>query len=145
EDVLLEVIGETTIISKQEISFLPGEPVKVYADKVKISHVISNLLHNAVKYSPMGVQIEIHCEHKNGVAQVSIKDQGIGIPAEDRHNLFERYYRVQNQSTKHISGFGIGLYLSSEIIKAHQGKIWVESTAGKGSTFYCEFPVEAQA
>ncbi|RZM11568.1 MAG: ATP-binding protein, partial [Pedobacter sp.] len=127
--------------STQDLFFQPCETINVYADKVKINHVISNLLNNAVKYSPNGVHIEIRCEHKNGFAQVSIKDQGIGIPPEDQPNLFERYYRVQNQNTKHISGFGIGLYLSSEIVKAHQGKIWVESSVGDGSTFYFTLPV----
>ena len=65
--------------------------------------------------------IEIHCERKDTHAEVSIKDEGIGIREEDQANLFDRYYRVESDTTRHISGFGIGLYLSSEIIKAHHG------------------------
>jgi two-component system sensor histidine kinase VicK len=75
------------------------------------------------------------------VAQVSIRDQGIGIRTNDIAKLFERYYRVENINAKHISGFGIGLYLSAEIIQRHNGQIWVESEPENGSTFYFNLPL----
>ena len=74
-----------------------------------------------------------------GYTEVSIKDEGMGIPKDELPRLFERYYRVNNNNT--ISGFGIGLYLSAEIIKRHEGMIWAESGPGKGSAFYFNLPV----
>jgi len=71
----------------------------------------------------------------------SVKDEGMGIKAHDIEKLFERYYRVSTNHTRHISGFGIGLYLSAEIIQRHDGRIWVESESGVGSTFYFSLPL----
>lgn len=74
--------------------------------------------------------------------QVSVKDLGIGINPENQPKVFDRFYRVANQQTGMVSGFGIGLYLSAEIIELHQGQIWVESESNKGSTFYFSLPLE---
>lgn len=112
------------------------EQVMVEADRAKIAQVINNLLSNAAKYSPVGTSIELSCQKAGNKAQISVKDQGLGIRAEDLDKLFERYYRVEH--TSNISGFGIGLYLSAEIVARHGGKIWVESDIGLGSTFYFE-------
>lgn len=71
----------------------------------------------------------------------SVRDEGIGIKPDQLDKLFDRYYRVQSIHTQHISGFGIGLYLSAEIIQRHNGKIWAESESGKGSTFYFSLPI----
>ena len=78
-----------------------------------------------------------------GHAIVSVKDDGLGLTAEDTAKIFDRYHRVEANHTRNIAGFGIGLYLSAEIINRHAGKIWVESEAGQGSTFYFSLPVEA--
>ena len=121
------------------ISYAINEPVTINADYDKISNVISNLLSNAIKYAPNDKNIEISCKVINGRAQVSVKDEGMGIKQQDIEKLFERYYRVENNHT--ISGFGIGLYLSAEIIERHHGKIWIESELGKGSTFYFSLPL----
>jgi len=94
-----------------------------------------------MKYSSLGKKIEIDCEHIGNNVQISVKDEGIGIPPEDIERLFERYYRVENSSLSMVSGFGIGLYLSAEIVQRHNGRIWVESEVGKGSTFYFTIPL----
>ena len=108
------------------------------ADRNKIGNVVSNLLSNAVKYSPNGGSIEVSGSViENGVT-VSVKDHGMGINEQETEHLFKRYYRVQG--TNDISGFGIGLYLSAEIIQAHNGEIWVESKVGQCSTFYFSLP-----
>jgi signal transduction histidine kinase len=112
------------------------EQVMVEADRAKIAQVINNLLSNAAKYSPVGTSIELSCQKAGNKVQISVKDQGLGIRAEDLDKLFERYYRVEH--TSNISGFGIGLYLSAEIVARHGGKIWAESDIGLGSTFYFE-------
>ncbi|MBC6110869.1 PAS domain S-box protein [Pedobacter fastidiosus] len=141
-DELLEEAIEDTYISQSthSIKFVKGCKVDVYADRDKIGNVISNLLSNAHKYSANGTHIEVSCEIKDNEVCVGIKDEGIGISKEDSSKLFERYYRVQSNHT--ISGFGIGLYLSAEIIDRHNGKIWVESEPNKGSTFYFTLPLD---
>jgi len=141
DELLQETIDESFISpSTHEISFGTLCDVTVTGDRDKIGNVISNLLSNAHKYSPNGTQIEISCEIVDKQVVVSVKDEGIGIDAEDAKKLFERYYRVQSNHT--ISGFGIGLYLSAEIIERHNGKIWVESESGKGSVFYFSLPLD---
>lgn len=144
DNLVQEVIEETTLTSgSHNIALVPCDSVTVYADMDKIEHVISNLLSNAVKYSPRGTPITVKCEVMGDEVQVSVSDEGVGIKPNDIEKLFERYYRVETSDSKHISGFGIGLYLSAEIVQRHNGKIWVESEFGKGSTFYFTLPVVA--
>ena len=111
------------------------------ADRDKISSVVSNYISNAIKYSPKEKTITVSCSIGNGQVIVSVKDEGMGINPEDLAKIFERYYRVETKNTRHISGFGIGLYLSSEIIERHGGRVWAESEAGVGSTFYFSLPL----
>ncbi|RKR84869.1 PAS domain S-box-containing protein [Mucilaginibacter gracilis] len=142
-NLITDIIDETKLtVSSHALTLLPSDIIEVYADSDKIGSVISNLLSNAVKYSPKGNEVKIKCAYVNQTAQISVADQGIGINAHDIDKLFERYYRVENNNTLHISGFGIGLYLSAEIIKRHDGHIWVESEPGVGSTFYFSLPLE---
>ncbi|MBS1528615.1 MAG: hypothetical protein JST19_23415 [Bacteroidetes bacterium] len=117
-----------------------GEAV-VNADREKIGQVIYNLLNNAAKYSPPGTTIRVGCTLAAGNATVSVSDQGIGVSAEDLPRLFERFYRVKTTETRHIAGFGIGLYLAAEIVKGNDGHIRAESTPGQGSTFYFSLPL----
>lgn len=143
ETLIRESIAEAEITaSTHQIYFNPCEPVYVYADEDKIGSVISNLLSNAVKYSPKGELVVVTCQAEGNTALVSVKDDGMGMEQEDTTRIFERYHRVETSYTRNISGFGIGLYLSAEIIERHGGKIWVESECGKGSTFYFNLPVE---
>jgi two-component system sensor histidine kinase VicK len=136
-----EVIADVSAISAgSSLVFLPCEPILVCADREKISHVIHNILNNAIKYSPVGSLVKVTCTHEDSMATVSIQDKGIGIAKQDLDKLFDRYYRVRNPNMKMISGFGIGLYLSAEIIKRHDGKIWAESEEGKGATFFFNLP-----
>jgi two-component system sensor histidine kinase VicK len=142
DELVSNVIDETMLISPGfNISLKPCAPIGVFADQDKIGSVISNLLSNAVKYSPKGTAIEVVCRVQEAMVEVSVKDQGMGIKPEDSEHLFDRYYRVENPNSSHISGFGIGLYLSSEIVRQHDGKIWVESEPGKGSTFSFSIPL----
>ncbi|KQR70300.1 PAS domain S-box protein [Pedobacter sp. Leaf176] len=141
DELLKELIDESDIVQfSHEIKLYVKDPVAIFADRDKIGSVVSNLLSNAVKYSPAGTSIEVKCEVVEDKALISISDQGIGIDAEDIEKLFDRYYRVNKHHT--VSGFGIGLYLSAEIIERHNGKIGVKSEAGSGSTFYFEIPIQ---
>jgi PAS domain S-box-containing protein len=140
-DLVKESEAETILMnSTHTFIFDPVEPTPLFADKDKISHVINNLISNAVKYSKTGSTIQVACVTEGGFAHFSVSDEGIGIEKHHLKHLFKRYYRVQNNS--HISGFGIGLYLSSEIIERHDGHIWAESEPGKGSTFYFSLPID---
>lgn len=141
-ELVNENIEESEIlISTHHIIFKPCEPVSVFADRDKIGSVISNMISNAVKYSPDGKEIEVRCEVIGSYAQISVKDYGMGIDPDDITKLFDRFYRVENKQTQLISGFGIGLYLSAEIVERHHGKIWVESEPGLGSTFFFNLPI----
>jgi PAS domain S-box-containing protein len=140
-ELVKELIEETSIVqSRHTILFDASDVVMAHADRDKIGNVITNLINNAIKYSAIGTTITIACKKENRNLQVSVKDEGIGIGAEHLKRLFERYYRVKDDSG--ISGFGIGLYLSAEIIQSHGGYIWVDSELGKGSTFWFSLPVE---
>jgi PAS domain S-box-containing protein len=142
EQLLDELIDETKlIVTTHEINLLGCQSIQINADRDKIAAVISNLLNNAVKYSPEGKLIEINCTISDSHVKVSIKDEGMGINRKDLPHIFERYFRVETSETHHISGFGIGLYLSAEIVELHGGKIWAESEVGKGSTFYFSLPL----
>jgi len=141
-DLLNEVVEEVTLITaNHNFVVMPSPKVSVKADRDKIGQVINNFLTNAVKYSPKGKNIDISCKESHGNIQVSVKDQGIGIKPQDQEKLFDRYYRIESVQNQTISGFGLGLYLSAEIIHRHKGKVWVESEMGKGSTFYFSLPL----
>ena len=114
--------------------------IEVNADQQKIEQVVINLVNNAVKYAPGSNEILIHIERLNEKVKISITDYGRGIPQKDLQNLFERFYTV-NKSGNHSSGLGLGLYISSEIIKAHGGEIRVNNEVGKGSTFWFTLPL----
>lgn len=144
DELIAENIKESELLTEtHQILFTPCPPVEVEADKDKISSVITNFISNAVKYSPAGKLIEIQCEVSPSEVRVGVKDHGMGIKKEDSERLFERFYRVRNGQTQLISGFGIGLYLSAEIVKSHSGKIWVDSIPGEGSTFFFTLPLSS--
>jgi two-component system sensor histidine kinase VicK len=128
-------------VTSHKVVFVPVKETYVIADRDKIGQVINNFVSNAVKYSPLGTTITIACVIVSGYALVSVADEGLGIKHNDQHKLFDRYYRVESNSA-HIAGFGIGLYLCAEIIKRHEGKIWVESELGNGSIFYFSVPLQ---
>ncbi|WP_316841782.1 ATP-binding protein [Pedobacter gandavensis] len=137
-----EMIDETkSTLHQHTITLNSCEAVTIHADRDKIGSVVSNLLSNAVKYSPKGKRIEVNCQVSPLAAQISIKDEGMGIKPQSLGKLFERFFRVETKHTQNISGFGIGLYLCSEILEHHGGKIWVESEIGIGSTFHFSLPI----
>ena len=103
--------------------------------------MLTNLLQNAVKYSPDGGQITLTLDRFNSYARIAVTDEGIGIPAEARPHLFTRFFRAGNVEGKDFGGMGIGLYLVKEIVTAHGGTVTVESSEGKGSTFTVLLPL----
>lgn len=143
EKLIVEVLEEIKLtVTGYQFVFSGCGPLKINADKEKIYSVISNLVSNAVKYSPKGKRVEVNCTVQNREVTVRVKDEGMGIKASDIEKIFDRYYRVKSQHMQQIAGFGIGLYLSAEIIRRHEGRIWVESEPGKGSMFYFSLPLD---
>jgi len=138
-----EIIEEMQLtVSSHQIELLDcAGPLEIHADRDKINSVVSNLISNAIKYSPDADNVKISCLSRPEEICISVTDTGIGIKASDSVKIFDRYYRVESNSTRTISGFGIGLYLSAEIVHRHGGRIWVESEFGQGSTFYFNLPV----
>jgi PAS domain S-box-containing protein len=124
------------LTSAHTIKLHDCEHIVLNADRDKIGQVLVNLLSNAIKYSPKGGNVIIGCEKMADKVKIYVSDEGVGINAEDQKRLFERFYRSKNEKIKTVSGFGIGLYLVSEILKYHDSKIQVESIEGKGSTFF---------
>jgi two-component system, OmpR family, phosphate regulon sensor histidine kinase PhoR len=119
---------------------LPELP-PVLANKRSIEEVISNLITNAIRYTPEGGCITLSACVEKGYARISVKDTGFGIGKEDLDRIFERFYRVKNDQTRFITGTGLGLAIVKSIVDAHNGMIKVESEIGKGSTFHVDLPV----
>lgn len=138
-DETIEVLQATT--KKQTLTIVKEEPVIIYADKFRIYQVITNLITNAIKYSAGKDAIDIQVYKENDTAIVTVKDYGIGISKDQQDKIFERLYQVTDDTEKTFPGFGMGLYISKEIVVRHKGKIWVESEKGKGSTFYISIPI----
>jgi chemotaxis family two-component system sensor kinase Cph1 len=110
--------------------------IVINADKERLDQVLCNLLTNAFKYSPLSTEVLLEVQKiDNGKVKLIVTDYGIGIPADKAEHIFDRFYRVENTS-QNFSGMGLGLYISSQIIKQHGGDIGVTSTEGKGSTFW---------
>ncbi len=117
----------------------------VSADSDRMVQVISNLVSNAVKYSPDGGDVTVSTRAEDGKVNVAVKDQGVGIPPEFIGRVFGRYERYESNRTANVVGTGLGLAISRQIIELHGGKIWVESKVGSGSTFQFTLPLQAAA
>lgn len=111
----------------------------ILADESHIIQVLNNLLSNAIKYGPESNSIEVHISNVSEYVKVSVTDYGVGMNAEDKKRVFERFFRG-NDIQKKFPGMGIGLYVCDQIIKNHKGTLWVESEKGKGSTFSFTLP-----
>jgi len=109
-------------------------------DQFRLAQVMQNLLSNAIKYSPAAEKVIVNSKIEQGNIVVSVQDFGIGIAADKLDLLFDRYYRVDNSGMR-FEGLGLGLFISSEILKRHQGSFWIESTQNEGSTFYFRLPI----
>jgi signal transduction histidine kinase len=117
------------------------EGVMIEGDQQRLEQVLINLMTNAIKYSPDGNRIILTAEVEGDQLHVSVKDFGIGIPADQMDKVFTRFFRVEDLK-KSYAGLGIGLYISKEIVERHNGRIWAESELGKGSTFHFTVPLQ---
>jgi len=132
--------AELTELHKVEVDFPPELP-PVLADPEKIVEVLTNLVENAVKFSPQGGTITIKGETSGDEVLVTVADEGIGIPLCDQERVFEHFYKVEDSSARPSQGTGLGLYICKTLIKAHGGQITVDSEMGKGSRFTFSLPI----
>jgi PAS domain S-box-containing protein len=120
--------------------YIPETLPRMNVDGERLGQVMTNLLSNAVKFSNGGSEINVRAEVKDDELLVRVTDHGIGIAQEAMPHLFDRFYQVDSSMTRTVSGTGLGLYISKQIVEAHGGNIWVESELGKGSTFCFTIP-----
>jgi two-component system CheB/CheR fusion protein len=140
DELIAECCEEVQNSSVKHKLIVEGEKnIEIYADRNRLEQVILNLLSNAIKYSPHGNKVVINISKLGADIKIAVTDFGIGIAAEKQKSLFDRFYRVEDNSQKY-QGLGLGLYISSEIIKRHKGRINIESEEGKGSTFWFTMP-----
>lgn len=135
----IDDLQHTTQKHTLELDF--SETGKVFSDKDRIGQVLTNLVTNAIKYSPHSDKIIISTKLEDGEVTVCVQDFGIGIADDKKDRVFEQFYRVSGDKQHTFPGLGLGLYISSEIVKREGGRMWVESIEGKGSTFCFALPV----
>jgi PAS domain S-box-containing protein len=128
-----------TDVHQFELDFPPDFP-PIMADQERLRQVLSNLVSNAIKYSPKGGKIRLGGYADGDKVTVYVADEGIGIPLDEQPRLFQRFYRLDSGLRRRTQGMGLGLYLCRAIVEAHGGRIWVESAPGRGSTFYFTLP-----
>jgi signal transduction histidine kinase len=140
--LIREVVDEMRMRTEMHyfVMDLPAELPRVMADPRRIRQVLTNLIGNAIKYSKKG-QIAVACEVGPAEVTVSVSDQGDGVQPDMLDKIFERFFQVDNTSTRRVGGSGLGLSISRGIIQAHDGKIWAESVAGQGSIFRFTLPL----
>jgi two-component system CheB/CheR fusion protein len=141
-DLVKETVDDVQQTTNHQIVINNNVDCRLFGDKDRISQVLLNLLTNAIKYSPRTNSIEINVYRPaQNIVSISVKDHGIGIDKKDHEKIFERFYRVEGKTEQTFPGFGIGLFIASEIINRHNGTISVESEKSKGSTFTFTLPI----
>jgi signal transduction histidine kinase len=141
-ELINEIIEETqrTSIRHTIVPDLDAS-VSMYADRERIGQVLTNLLTNAIKYSPQAQTVVVKTRCTAGTVITSVQDFGIGIPEEKHPHLFERFYRVEGDNQLTYPGLGLGLYIASAFVTRHNGSIWVESSEGQGTTVFFSLPL----
>lgn len=140
ETLINDIVDDFRITATHiiEVGCCPG--IYIYADKDRITQVLLNLLANAIKYSPNSDKVIIKTKQEGENVIITVQDFGIGIAPREHENIFDRFYRVHAEGEKTFPGFGIGLFIVKEIVELHDGKVWVESETGVGSSFHVMLP-----
>ncbi len=128
-----------------EVKVLSNDERVVHGDRDRLEQVLGNLLENAVKYSPEGSDIFLEVDDRGENVVTAVSDRGMGIPADEINQVFERFHRGRHVSSTNYGGLGLGLYITKQIVERHGGQIWVESREGQGTNFYFSLPAAAVA
>lgn len=140
-DLIMEIVEDIQLTTNHTIHITEMTKKSIYGDRERIGQVLTNILTNAIKYSPKAKKVIVSSKVDGSHVVTSIQDFGIGIAQKNQAKIFERFYRVTGIDEKTYPGMGIGLFLSQEIIVRHDGRMWVKSNKGKGSTFYFSLPI----
>ncbi len=136
----IEELQHTT--GNHRLIFNSSGAINITADRERIGQVLINLISNGIKYAPKGGEIKIVSERTENNVQVSVRDHGLGIAADVKDKIFDKFYRVRNAQIDTFPGMGLGLYITAAIVRRHKGKIWVESKLNEGSIFYFSLPIK---
>jgi PAS domain S-box-containing protein len=143
--ILVEAVDAMRAKARSKTVTLKLEPAHgaptVIGDRTLLRQVVSNLVDNAVKYTPSGGDVRVGLDVKDNRATIRVSDTGIGIAREDQVRLFEKFHRIRRRETADVKGTGLGLALVKSIIERHEGRVWVESVLNEGSTFFVELPI----
>ena len=140
--VCRDAIEDQRLLTGRTIKLeVPPAPVRLRADCDRLSQVVSNLLNNAVKYSPEKSSIKVSVDRQDAVAVIQVQDTGQGIPQDQQKLIFESFYRAPGAQTSSKAGWGLGLAICKDIVDRHGGRIWCDSHPGEGSTFFVELPM----
>jgi PAS domain S-box-containing protein len=144
-----DLVEKSVVIQKQAsarhnvYAKIEGEMPEIIGDEDKLDQVLTNLLNNAIKYSPAGGDVIVHAKVEGDHVLIGVEDQGMGIPADHLAKVFEKFHRVHNEDNRKIYGTGLGLFLVKHLVEqVHMGQIWAESEVGKGSTFWFRIPIK---
>ena len=140
--LIQDIISRTYLASHRDLLQLKLDPggLLIKGDRDKLTQVITNLVNNAIKYSPEGGTILVGSRRESNSVHIFVQDHGIGIPPEKLEQIFERYARVESGATRYIGGTGLGLPIVRQIVEMHHGTVWAESIMGEGSTFHVVLP-----
>jgi PAS domain S-box-containing protein len=139
--LIKEIISAIQIVSKEHVIVQQGKVnAKVYGDRDRLGQVLVNIITNAIKYSPGSKKVIVIGASNDQNTIISVQDFGLGIPKAEKSAVFHRFYRAGSALDHKIEGIGLGLYVAQQIVEAHNGKMWLESVEGKGSTFYFSIP-----
>ena len=137
-----DVVEDQQISTNRSINLtVPVEPIILHADASRLAQVMTNLVANAIKYSPMHSTVEVKVGQRGDISIVTVHNDGPVISKEQQKKIFEPLYRTPEAKTSKIAGWGLGLAISKEIVEQHNGRIWVESAEGEGTTFGVELPL----
>jgi len=142
-DICRSVVEDQHVLSGRNIELeLPDTPVVVQCDRDRLGQAVTNLVSNALKYSPEGSLVQVAVHQKGRAAVIEVRDAGQGIPKEQQKHIFETFYRAPDVQSSKKSGWGLGLAICKDIVERHGGSVWCESELGKGSTFFVELPLK---
>jgi signal transduction histidine kinase len=137
-----KLISNSAFQKNHSINFTVKNPEEIllHADSSSMISIISNLLENAIKYSPEGSEIKIELIEENNFIKLSVFDVGEGIPDEEKENIFKKFYRIGNENTRKKKGTGLGLFIVKNLVLLHNGSIEVKNNSPKGTIFVLQFP-----
>jgi two-component system phosphate regulon sensor histidine kinase PhoR len=121
----------------------PQEFPAIWGDELRLCQVLTNLLHNAIKFSPPESEIVLSLTDRGTYAEFAVQDHGKGVPPEEHLLVFERFYQSDSSRHAHSGGYGLGLAIAKLIVEQHHGRIWLDSSEGQGTTFYFTLPFDA--